>query len=53
MVLFKEGDKDWGNSLNAQLIKAGLASMQQDLDDEEVTPAVAEWYEIEEELKEH
>ena len=51
--MFEKGDKDWSNSLNAQLLYEGLASLR-DLEQEggDIPDEVNDWYKIEEDAKE-
>ena len=53
LVMFEKGDKDWSNSLNAQLLYEGLASLR-DLEQEggDIPDEVNDWYKIEEDAKE-
>lgn len=49
IVLFKKGEKDWKKSVNALMVKEGLASIRKGHDDYE---EVAGWHQMEEEAKE-
>jgi hypothetical protein len=42
--MFEKGEKDWNNSVNALLVKEGLASVRQSEEFEDVPEEVNEWY---------
>ena len=52
LVLFEKGEKDWSRSVNAQLVKTGLAKVLKVEEEDDLPKEVNEWYKFEEDAKE-